>query len=300
MLYEQASPRDLGIVRCLAFSLYLVRLWPRLDFSGFPPELFIPRGLFRLFPDAWIQFLFSPAWLASLPWLAAILLGGAAIGLRPWRFWGPAAFGFIFLVDGMITGFHGFTSHGHLANYLAVLILACSPAADGFCFGARRLGGATADPAKPARVLFLLTLVLLLAYTFIGINRIYHGRVEVFAGDSFRTWLIVRGLEPSLTAWRLGLDVASSGWLLAVNKFGFFLLTVLEAVALFCFLNRGFALFWLLSMAFLHCFTVLLFNIAFWENIILLLVLMLPRSGWREAPADLRAWLGRLRPGARA
>jgi hypothetical protein len=63
-------------------------------------------------------------------------------------------------------------------------------------------------------------------------------------------------------------------WLSGILSAGFAVITLVEILSPFCLLSRTFRRIWLVSMLAFHVLTLLLMQIFFWENVVLILVLM--------------------------
>lgn len=288
--HENATARSLGLVRAVVFTLWIVVFFRSANGVIIPPsELFQTFGLGRLIPRPLLEWLLGPVGSAVFPWVFLPVLAAAALGLRPFRFWGLAALPLIFWLDFLGKGFSGFIYHAHAMILVAALVLACSPAADGF---ALRLGRSKPVPPRPPAAYGFPLLVMLAAglmcYSFIAMHRFTIGGPAVFHGDALRSWLFVRSLEPGIYPnFSLGLIVANSALGLAIYKAGFLVSTIMEVLAPVCVVSRRFALVWLLFITVFHFLSLLTLGILFWENTILLWLLLAPVGAWcaRRPPA---------------
>ena len=164
-------------------------------------------------------------------------------------------------------------------------VLVCSPSADGFAVGRRKPAGR--EPEAYRFPLLVMTVAGLFCYMFIAVHRMVHGDHEIFNGEALRSWLLVRSQAPSSYGFRFGTTVANTPWLFAVYRAGFVISTVIEALAPLCLYSRRFARGWLGFMVVFHALSVMTLNIFFWENSLMLPLLLLPLGVWaaRGEPA---------------
>lgn len=281
--HETATARSLGLVRAVVFTLWIIVFYcDAHDVIHPPAELFQPLGLARLIPHSLRAWLLGSSGVALFPWIFFPVVAAAALGLRPFRFWGPAALVLILWLDLRNKGFSGFVYHAQAMILIAALVLAFSPAADGF---ALRFGRAKPTPPRsPSAYRFPLLVILaagLLCYSFIAMHRFTFGGPAVFQGDALRSWLLVRCQEPSAyPAFGLGLLIANSTFGFALYKAGFLLSTVMEVLAPVCVASRRFALAWLLFITVFHLLSLFTLGIFFWENTVLLWLLLAPVGAW--------------------
>lgn len=277
--YENATARSLGMVRAAVFTLWLgIFLWAYPGAIRMQPELYIERGVIRWFPDwlnALVAGLGSEAWF---PWAFAAAVLAAALGLRPFRLWGALALALILMLEFWSKGFSGFVYHSWVLPLVMAAVLVCSPSADGFAVGRRER--TERDPGAYRFPLLVMTTAGLFCYMFIAVHRMVHGDHEIFNGEALRSWLLVRSQAPSSYGFRFGTTVANTPWLFAVYRAGFVVSTVIESLAPLCLYSRRFARGWLAFMLVFHVLSVLTLNIFFWENSLMLPLLLLPLGVW--------------------
>jgi hypothetical protein len=123
----------------------------------------------------------------------------------------------------------------------------------------------------------LAGLGIALVYTLLGIRRLAHGAgIVIFAGDAILRYLSVSSLNYSAYGFRFGLLPLSNPWLGAGAKASFFLFTLAEISAPLALFYPRFRRLWLPVILALHVGTLLLMNIFFWEQMILVLIFMTP------------------------
>lgn len=273
---ETASAVRLGIVRVVVYSLWLstfLTCWPgRIHLSS---TLVMPPGIFSFLPASLIEWMLSPTTTAWLPWTFVPVVMAAALGLKPFRLWSGLAPIAILCFDAWLMSSSGYVFHARTFALLMALVLTFSPAADGFSLTKRHV-----EPPRPSVAyqfpIFVMLAAGLLCYTFIGVHRLAYGDTAVFHGESLRAWLLVRSQQPAETSFKLGLLIANAPFWFAVYKIGFVVTTMMEVLSLLCLFSRKFALGWLIFMSVFHILSLFTLNIFFWENTLLLWLLILP------------------------
>lgn len=279
MHYENATARSLGMVRAAVFTLWIgifFRVYP--NSPAMPSGLYIERGAIRWMPDgvnALLAGLGSATWF---PWVFVPVVLAAALGLRPFRLWGPLALGLILMLEFWAKGFSGFVYHAWVLPLVMAGVLVCAPSADGFALDRREK--AVRDPAAYRFPLLVMTTAGLFCYMFIAVHRMVHGDYEIFQGEALHAWLLVRSQAPSSYGFEFGTTVANTPWLFAIYKAGFVISTVIESLAPLCLYARRFALGWLGFILIFHLLSLVTLNIFFWENSLLLPLLFLPLGLW--------------------
>jgi hypothetical protein len=275
--YENATAASLGLVRASVFALWLGLFayhWPGVIAPV--PELFVTRGIWLLLPRTVVEWLISPQWMAIFPWVFVPSVLAAALGLKPFRLWGPLALLCILILDGWYMGLSSFVYHARGLALVMTGVLVCSPSADGFAIGGGSRARTRCEASAYGFPLLLMLVVALLCYTMVGVHRFARGDYRVFDAEVVRAWLLMRGQGP----FTYGLVVANSPWMLWCFSVGFFICTVLEVISLACLRWRTFAYGWLIFFSIFHFLSLLSMNIFFWENTILLWLLFVPLGAW--------------------
>jgi hypothetical protein len=283
VIHEGASAERLAAARIVVFGAWLVVLLrtPPAPLTELPSSLVVAPGLAGAIPG--VDAVLGSATALRALWLLAVL-GSVlcVVGVRPWR--GLATPTVLLLVwhDIAMKSLGGYVNHAQIAILLAAAVLALSPAADAVSPGRRRAehGG---DRWRYGGPLALMAFLLALAYTLIGLRRLVWGGWTLFTDGSVARWVVARSLEyDNLYRFRVGVelaDVPAIAWLLAV---GMLIVTVLEALSLLALRSTRFRRVWLLVVAPFHVSTLVLMNIFFWENLLLLAVLFVaPRRATR-------------------
>ena len=273
MIHALATPRSLGFVRAWVFGIwfFIVALDPFEDLAALPAAIFEPYGALRLISRAaWASMLTAPGLLGFKVVLVA-LLGLAAAGVRPYRPMAVAAAIGLTTHQALVRGY-GFIQHRELGLLFAAYVLAIFPAADGF--GRWRRADERAPRADCSAALTLMTLVLLLAYSATGVYRLAYAAPSIFVTNSLRYYVAYTSFRQNYYAFDFGQLVVASPLLSGVLNAGFVGVTMLEVVAPLCLFNSRLRWAWLAVMCPFHVATLFLMKIFFWQNLVLLVLLL--------------------------
>lgn len=271
MLYSNADENVLGFVRAFVFGIWFLAILfdPIQQLAELPIEIFEPVGLLSFLPDGFWEIALTENFLLGLKITLLVLLLLASLGTK---FFQPIATFVALLLtleQGIIRGF-GFVNHKELAILYAVYILAIFPSADGFSL----------QKSKPksqetyAFAMFFITSVILLAYSIIAIHRVTNAGFEIFEGESIRFYIAKLTFTGSLYENKFGILVLINEFLNSLVNFGFVLTTVLEILSPLCLFYKKIRWFWLVVIGVFHFATLFLMNIFFWQNLLLLIVLL--------------------------
>jgi hypothetical protein len=254
------------------FAMWLAVVVPDpLSFLGRLPEtMFEPVGPMKLVPrDVWLALL-EPAALDAFKAVLVALLVLAAVGMRPYR---PIAFAAAVLLtihQGLVRGLT-FTNHEELALLVCTYVLVLFPAADGFAWPARR--APSSPPGVYSAALLAMALLLLLPYCGIAAHRIASAAPEVFVGDSLPYWLAsLDGLDRD--GWGVGRRLVGSAVLVTLLKAGFAVTTLFELLAPLCVIMPRFRRVWIVVVVSFHVVNWFTLNLFFWQNALLVLLLV--------------------------
>lgn len=294
MMHYGASAERLATLRVVVFAIWFVRIatTPVQQYTQLPSDLIEPVGLIRVLPVE--AMLSSPSLLLTLKGLALAGCLACALGMRPWRALAVLTVLLIVWHDGSMKSIQGLVNHGQLAVLYTAFILMLAPAADALSVPrwiALRRGRApqpltTSDPWRYGGPLAASALTVVMAYTFIGMRRLIWGGPEVFTDGSVQRWVAARSLQYSgydIDTGLLVLELPGAGWLLATVML---VATVFEAASLVALWSPRFRLFWLSVMVPFHVSTLFVMNIFFWENLILLAVLLIGVRSSNSAPSE--------------
>lgn len=270
---------------CLVWLVVLLQT-PFEHYDSLPRQLFDEVGFLLLLREAGlaIEWVFLPGVLGALK-LAA--LAGCAIGLV-WRH-APRALllataSLVWFLDAVTKSLQAYPNHAQVVPLLILLIVACR--------SRRRSSHASTG------IVWLSALAIVVPYTFIAVNRILRGGIAIFAGDSVaNSMMLASYYHPPF-----GFQVLPA--LMAVTPFApfvrltFVAVTIVELTSIGTLLSRRWRTLWLFSITLFHLSSLVLSNIFFWENLLLIWAvfgplptgaLLSPRE-W--LPAGLRGWLG--------
>lgn len=273
VIHAASSPRTLGVVRFFVFGLWLcmIAVDPFQELAQLPAEIFEPLGPLRLVPDAAWAYLLTTPYLIGFKVVLLVLLALCAAGARPYRTLAIAAAILLTAHQGLVRGF-GFIQHRELALLMATYVLAIFPAADGFTL--RPKEGERAPNPIASAALVLMTLAILIAYFVVGSYRLTHAAPEIFTSNSMRYYLAYTSFRQNYYPFELGQWVLASPLASALVNAGFLLVTVLELLSPLCLINRRFRYLWIAVMFPFHVASLLLMKIFFWQNLLLLSLLL--------------------------
>lgn len=284
--HRACGPEELGLLRLLVYGAWFL-LFTRMDperAAAMPRAMFQADGLLALLPDGMWDALLSRGGLEALKWVGLAATAAAALGLRPWPLAGVLAACSALLYDGMGKGFGGFHNHGQFAALAGAWLLLVFPAADGLALGRRRGGR---DPRVYAAPLFVAAAATLLAYHFVGSVRFFRGDWSLLVNESMRIWFATRTVEYIGDPRGLGVLLTEHRALYALVLAGFWVVTAMEILSPLALVHRAFRWVWLAVMIPFHAATHFTMYILFWENMLLLLVVMTPLPRLLR-PRDLR------------
>jgi hypothetical protein len=119
-----------------------------------------------------------------------------------------------------------------------------------------------------------LALIVVLPYSFVGVERLINGGVEIFVDDTLLRYIAAASDRfHALPAW---LHVEELRYIMMA---GFALVTVFEVTSACLLLSRRYRAAWLIVMTCFHAMTLVSMNILFWENMVIAACLFWP--GWR-------------------
>lgn len=272
MINEHVRPQTLGFVRACVFLIWLVKIIPD-PFSflaELPFSIFKPSGVLRLVPTGVWQWFLDANVLSAFKVVLVLSLVLAMIGAKPYRLIAVISAILLTVHQGLVRSFT-FVNHQELAIHFCVFVLAFFPAADGFSWPKRTQ--ASSPPQTYAGALVTMTLLLVLPYCAIGAYRLAHSAPTIFLDDSLPYWLgSLSGLDAD--GWSLGMWALRHPMLVFILKLGFPVITCFELLAPLCLISSRFLKLWLAVMIPFHFLSWFLLNIFFWENLLLIALLM--------------------------
>jgi hypothetical protein len=272
----------------LAIWLVIVAITPYGYYARLPTEMSAGYGLGRLFlGDHTLKaVLLSYPVLTALKWGAMAACVLAILFPNRGRWLTPVVLAFVLVLDNLTKSFNGYVNHAQLVPLFILLVFAV--------FGGRRylpsLGFRADPPGGPERatvadestmvpyrsVVWLAGLMLIIPYTFIALNRFLVGGVDVFHGDALLDYINLTSRRYSVYHSSVFLELIRIGWLAVALKVGYFVTTLFELGSAGALFSRVFRLVWLVVIVSFHFVTLFAMNIFFWENLLLVLVIL----GW--------------------
>jgi predicted DCC family thiol-disulfide oxidoreductase YuxK len=275
MNFSPATFRTLGFVRVVVFSLWLgiVATDPFYELAALPPEIFDAYGLMQLIPEAVQGWILTPAFLHAFKWVLSLGLVFCVLSGRPYLVVAVATVLMLTFHQGLVRGF-GFINHKELGLLYVAYVLALFPAHQGFTW----LKTDRALEARPAPVAALalqsMTVVLLLLYTFIAVYRIAQGSPAIFLNGTMTFHLAEAALRTGDYGMEFAQSVLHQPLLLQLANAGYAISTWMEVLALLCLVSRKFRIAWIAFMVVFHVSTLVFMNIWFWQNVLLIGLLL--------------------------
>jgi len=276
MFQNDAGPDVLGLLRIIVFgSWFIITLFfSPFSYSSLSLEIFEPWGAYRLiekFPPSYLELLLSETSLTILKYLLLIGTLICALGVRPFHFFAILTMISLVYLDFVVRGFNGFINHAQLGIFYGAIIISFFPSSDGFSLFKKRTPENSMNKVNDYAFPVIFTgIVLTFAYSFIGINRIVHGGLEVFTNDALLIYIMKNSLLYSMYGFEIGISLIQYNTVILILKVGFFVVTIAEIVSPFIFFNYLIRRTWLLIIVPFHFITLFVMNIFFWENLLLI------------------------------
>lgn len=270
-IHLDATAETLAAARILIAVLWLARLVPdpirRL--GHLPSEIWFARGVLEFVPEALMGALLEPAGLSVVRFVAIGLAVLVGLGVRPHRL-SLAGLTLVLVVYlGIGRGFGAHVNHRELVLLYVTAMLVFLPCFDALALqaGPRTRGGNEVYRAS----MIALCLVIVTSYLYVGVARLAIGFPAVYDPDVMRGWLVSRSLRPNPLGLEFGaafLDLPISRYLVPLMLPVSTVLELASPLAL-CLRERP-RIGLLVTLAGMHVGIVLLMNIVFIENVVLL------------------------------
>jgi hypothetical protein len=276
--FSGIAPAYARVVRTIVFATWAFSAYrmPLQRLHEIPLADVEPTGILALLPSTALGYLFgNESALAALTVLTAGLALWSATGWG-FRFASPIAT-LAFLTMLSVHRSYSFVNHGEIGNLLAGAIFSAMAWADHF--EARRCRRAGLPAPSPRHDLAFMTVItsLLLAYAGIGIHRLSDDSPDVFLSNPVPVWAFANSFKPSFVSDLIGpiaRAISHNGfasWILAV---GFPMITIFEVLSPWTLFSRPFRLLWLFVMSGFHFLSLLVLNLFFWENLLLIWLIL--------------------------
>ena len=288
--WSWGSPEHASAIRLAVLGVWLVIVAgsPYSEYARLPHPFIVGHGVSRVLlgPEPLKSFFFSYPVLMALKWAA--VAGCAFAILRPnrWRWVMPAACACVVLLDMLTKATDGYANHAQLCPLFVLLVFGI--------FGGRRylpvigLRSSSSGPSRSAAVVWLASLMIIIPYTYISINRLREGGPALFLGDALLRDISYTSRWYAAYHFTIFLGLIGVPWVAAGLKLGFFATTLFELTSALTLFSRTFRLVWLAVIVSFHFITLFSMNIFFWENLVLVVVIF----GWGVWRMDAvgRAW----------
>jgi len=273
VLHENVSSQTLGFARIAVYGTWLWHVFkdPLDKVVEVPLAYFSPIGVLRLVPEPLWQLIYTADFLWALKLAMLVGLALLVTGVGPFR--GIAVCTCIMLTfyQGLVRGF-GFINHGELPILYAAYVLAVFPSADALSLRRGRINAAPQTLYKAPMI--AVALLLCLAYTFVGAQRLLKGGLEIFVNGTIVHMVTLRSFAPGPSGSGWGHLVLEYPWLALMLQVGFPLVTVFELLSPLCLFYRPFRCAWLPVMLSFHVATGLFMQIWFTANFLLIFVFL--------------------------
>jgi len=290
------GPEHVSTVRGAVLAVWLIHgiLTPLPIFASFPTHVFEGYGIGRLlFASPLLVTLFTSS--GALWAIKCGVILSCVVALVSQR-WGRAAavsgLVLVVLMDAITKALGGFANHAQTVPILAFGIVAGLPQRCWISLWHMR--GCRASVSQTPRTphtgaliaMWLVALTIVLPYTFVGMERIWVGGIQLFREDALIRYLAAasRGFQ-AYPSWMPVDDLQS------ILNAGFAGVTLFEAGSILLLWSRPFRVLWLWVMLAFHVSTLFLMNVLFWENIAIALAVFW--WGWKHeatkvpSPLDL-------------
>ena len=266
--------RRASIIRATVFGVWLITIatTPYISYCELPSDMRVFRGFGGLV--WWALLKLGGVSLASVvvqfvKWLGVGLCGLSILWPNRLQLATPGAFASILFLDALTKSATGYANHAQLIALVLAAILTCfwrhkfhSP------LDKPRRSAYSSDPYE--LIIWITALAIVLPYTFIGINRLLEGGIQVLTGDAILDYVRRNSLRDSRFGFTLFVHLTSVPIGAVLLKLGFAVTTAFEVLSVGVFVWPRFRLAWLLIIGTFHIVTLLSMNILFWENAVLI------------------------------
>ena len=269
LIHEQAGPRLLELARLGIFALWVVKLLldPVWRLAEMPPEMLQPVGVLHLFSPTALAALFNELGLTRL-WDCALVV--VICCLPPMRWPAGTALRYtlaaiVLTVYSSVIRSFGPAVHTDIVLLLATYALAGFAWADVF---------APRAPGRYSYPLITIVLMLTLAYTLVGLNRVVTGGIDVFTGNTMEAWAVDASLRGYYFNTNIGWHVPAWPWIGFMLWSGLPVITVCEITAPLCLAWPRFRWVFIPVMLSFHALSLVFMNIFFFDDMLLYLLLV--------------------------
>ncbi len=226
--------------------------------------LFQPLGIFRILPEGFWHAWGTPAGIEGTRIVILALLLAGILARRPGGLLLLPLALLLTFWNGFAGGFGAYLNHGRYALLYVTWIVAL----------AAPLRGGDPAPARVRGAFFCAAFLLAATYMMIGINRFVTGGLGIFTGQALPVYMMIRTFESGSFGFEASYALLRREWVLAPLQVGFLATTVAEVVSPLVLFHRRLRTSWLALIVPFHLATLLTMNIFFWENLVLVAVLL--------------------------
>ena len=255
-------------------------LTPIEDYAVMPHGAFSGFGVWRIIlrSPTLNDWLLYPPTLLTVKWSAAF---GCLLGLWPrsprWIMWLNVIT--VCTLDGLSKAMQGYTNH---AQFVPLFVLLVTAVMCPLTLGAKRrhkrsdkrimsLSSERNDTCGQAHdTCRLAALSIIVPYTFVGITRCLEGGPALFAGDSLVRSMALGSHYHSAFGFHITPLLLQWPPAAGVLKAGFAAVTALEVTSILAVQSSRWRSIWLPVMTLFHVSTLVLMNIFFWENLLIM------------------------------
>ena len=265
--YQNLKEREFLLVGRFILLIWLIKVlfFDTCLAAAYPDSLLVPTGLFQLLSEELMFFFFTQQALTGLKVLIVIVLG--AFILKPGNRWlGLGAVILLLVFSNVNHSFGSYINHAEVALCVTTIIFVI----------ALFVKNATKSTNYELHIPFFFSLsaiVLTILYTQIGVYRLVHGGLALYFSEYMEMIVLERSLQRVDHYFSLGTIFVTHEWFKTLLKTGFILTTFFEISSPITLFFKRFRQVWLVVLIPFHISTLLLMNIFFWENVLLMLIL---------------------------
>jgi predicted DCC family thiol-disulfide oxidoreductase YuxK len=297
LIYRNFQPWQLAFARIIIFGVLTLDLATDdiTSLAAFPREAFVPHGVLRLCPDLIAQACASAETLTAFKWIALVLFICGIVGFGPTQLVVSLSLLAAGLFYGAARGYGGHVNHQELLPFHSLFFLlfgnAFSVWSLNHWLSKERLYRwcRTPDPVLQQFVLRTLCFNVVLTYWLIGIARIESSGVAIYFTNSMHCWVLQHSCKWNWWTMDIGAGLNEAPWLSSSLQLLFPAATVLELAAPLALFFHRLTLPIVLSLVLFHLSIFLFMNIFFWQNLVLLSLLLV---GWRADCAAKHSVVG--------
>jgi hypothetical protein len=273
LLHEQAGPGLLRLTRLGIVVLWIVKLLldPLWHLAEMPRGLFSPIGFLTLLPATAVDRWLTPAGLTAFLVLTLFVLV-LCLTNRAFHLTSTLAVILLTAYASLVRSF-GPAIHTDIVPLLAVYVLAGFAWADFFetKFGAKNRVLSATWSSFP---LITIVVLLCLAYTLVGFNRMLDGGLRVFTGDTMEVWAVDASLRGYYFNTNIGWHVPQWPAVTLMLRLGLPVITLFEMTALLCVVSSHYRWIFIPTMLSFHLLSLVFMNIFFFDDMFLYLLLI--------------------------